>query len=354
MIARKRRQINYRGGVKDLLLRGVTRVALGEPAVRLLARKRRRGPDSMLDRQVAGVLELQRLMKLPALDSMEPGKARKFAEAGLSPLDLPAAPMAQIIDTKVGTIPVRIYVPHDASNNWIVYLHGGGGVIGSIRASEPATRTLAAKTRCTVASVEYRLGPEHRHPAAIEDACAAWDAMAQRVPAGGKLAVAGDSFGGFLSAHVDHYARIYDKRRPDLQVLLYPIVDMTLVSPSIDKFADGYLLTRSMIHWFRNNYLSPSDDRRTISPTYWDVHGASAALVVTAGFDPLVDEGDRYAEQLTDAGVAVRHRRQTSLVHGFLSLAGGVRAARTAVDLICSDIVDLLSAPPFGGAARSG
>jgi len=330
--------------VKDLLLRGVTRVALAEPAIRLLARKRRSGADTSLDRQVAGVLELQRLMKLPALDSMSPPAARRFAEEGLSPLDLPAAPMAEIIDITVGTIPVRIYVPHGAGRNWIVYLHGGGGVIGSIRASEPATRTLAAQTRCTVASVQYRLGPEHRHPAAIEDACAAWEAIAARVPTGGKVAVAGDSFGGFLSAHVDHDSLLRGKRRPDLQVLLYPIVDMTLVSPSIDRFADGYLLTRSMIHWFQANYLAPTDDRRAMSPEYWpDLRGSAPALVVTAGFDPLVEEGDRYAERLSDAGVPVRHRRQPSLVHGFLSLAGGVRAARTAVDRICSDIVEMLA-----------
>lgn len=329
--------------MKDLVLRGVTRIALGEPTIRLLARKRQRGIDATLDRQVAGVLELQRLMKLPPLDSMEPPKARRFAEEGLSPLDVAEVAMAQIIDTTVGTIPVRIYVPPDAGPNWIVYLHGGGGVIGSIRSSEPVTRLLAAQTRCTVASVEYRLGPEHKHPAAIDDACAAWDALVTRVAPGGRVAVAGDSFGGYLSAHVDHYTLTRDKRRPDLQVLIYPMVDQTMAAPSVDKYADGYLLTRSMIEWFRSNYLNSGDDRRAVSPAFWpDLKHSARAIVVTAGFDPLVDEGDAYAERLRAAGVTVLHRRHPGLVHGFLSLAGGVRTARAAIDQLCSDITELL------------
>src|SRR5205814_4580878 len=114
--------------------------------------------------------------------------------------------MAEVVDTTVsghrGTIPVRIYVPYGAGPHWIVYLHGGGGVIGSIRGSEPVTRRLAAQTGCTVASVDYRLGPEHRHPAAIDDACAAWNAIAARACRSARIAVAGDSFGGFLAAHV--------------------------------------------------------------------------------------------------------------------------------------------------------
>src|SRR5258706_14474121 len=141
-------------------MRGAVRGALASKlVVRGLGRKRSNGADRELDRQVAAVLELQRLSRLPALDSMEPAKARKFAEAGLSPLDLDAAAMAEIIDTSVGTVPVRIFVPHDAGPTWFRYFHGGGGVIGSIVGSEPGTRYLAAHTRGTVASVGYRLGP---------------------------------------------------------------------------------------------------------------------------------------------------------------------------------------------------
>nr|MBA3465547.1 alpha/beta hydrolase [Deltaproteobacteria bacterium] len=296
---------------------------------------------------VAAVLELQRLLKLPALDSMDPRRARDFAEAGLSPLDVPPMPMAEVIDTTIpgaGPVPVRIYVPFRAGPHWIVYLHGGGGVIGSIDASDPVTRLLAAQTGCTVASVGYRLGPEERHPAAIEDASAAWDGLVQRIPRSGKAVVAGDSFGGFLAAHVDHHAMIRGTRQPDLQVLICPMVDLTLTSPTLDSLGEGYLLTKSMMHWFRSNYLRDSDDRKIPSPAYWeDLTGAAPALVITAGFDPLVAEGDAHAERLRKAGVAVRHRRYPSLIHGFLSLAGGVAAARAAVDELCADVIELVA-----------
>ena len=321
---------------------------LRTPLARVVARGRRGGVDAGLDLQIAAVLEAQRLLRLPSIDTMEPTRARAFAEQGLSPFDVPPAAMAEVIDTTVagpaGAIPVRIFIPPDATPSWIVYLHGGGGVIGSIRSSEPVTRLLAAQTRCTVASIEYRLGPEHRHPAAIDDACAAWDALAARVP-DGRMAVAGDSFGGFLSAHVDHHSLATGGRCPDLQILIYPTVDYTHSLPSLERNASGYLLTRSLIHWFRNNYLNPGDDRRAMSPMLWpDLRRSAPALIATAGYDPLVDEGDRYAELLAAAGTAVRHRRYPSLIHGFLSLAGGVTAARAAIDELCRDVRELLGA----------
>jgi acetyl esterase len=332
--------------VKDRLFRGAALAVLRTPLARVVARGRRRGVDRDLDRQVAAVLEAQRLLRLPALDTMEPARARVFAETGLSPLEVASVAMAEVLDTTVagraGPIPVRMFVPRGAGPHWIVYFHGGGGIIGSIRSAEPVTRLLAAQTRCVVASVEYRLGPEHRHPAAIDDACSAWDALVARVP-DGRIAVAGDSFGGFLSAHVDHHALATGTRRPDLQVLIYPAVDQSHSSASIERLADGYLLTRSMIRWFRDNYMNPTDDRRAVSPMFWpDLRGSAPAVVATAGFDPLVDEGDRYADMLRAAGTEVRHRRYPSLIHGFLSLAGGVTAARAAIDELCGDIRELL------------
>lgn len=330
------------------MFRGASRAILGTPLVHVLARSRQRGADRDLDRQIAAVLAGQRLLRLPSIESMEPPRARAFAEQGLAPLEVAPVAMAEVTDTTVagrgGPIPVRIFVPHGAGPHWIVYLHGGGGVIGSIRSAEPVTRLIAAQTRCVVASVEYRLGPEHRHPAAIEDACAAWEALVARVP-DGRIAVAGDSFGGYLSAHVDHHTIATGGRRPDLQVLIYPAADMTQSMPSIDRLADGYLLTRSLIRWFRGNYLNPGDDRRAVSPMFWPDHrGSAPALIATASYDPLVDEGDRYADILRLAGTEVRHRRYRSLIHGFLSLAGGVAAARAAIDELCADIREMLGA----------
>jgi acetyl esterase len=324
-------------------MRGALRVLLAKPFVGPLSRRRRDG-DRALDRQVAGVLELQRLLRYPAVESMDPPRARRFIESGLSPLEVAPIAMDEVIDTTAGSIPIRIYVPANVGRNWIVYLHGGGGVTGSVRSSEPIVRYIAAHTRSTVASVDYRCGPENKHPAAIDDACAAWQAIVTRVPAGGKIGVAGDSFGGFLSAHVDHAIRARSNvRPPDLQVLIYPMVDLTMSAPSVERYAEGYLLTRALMHWYRGHYMHDDDDRRAASPQYWpSVRGAAPAIVATAGFDPLVDEGDGYVAKLRAAGVPVTHRRYPSLVHGFLSLAGGVRTARAATDELCADVVELL------------
>jgi acetyl esterase len=331
----------YRDPVRQELMTAAVRGAMKTKwLVDLVGRKR---PDPGLDRQIAAALEIQRIARLPALESMEPARARRFAEAGLSPLDLAPEPMEQVIDTSVDAIPVRIYVPHDATGDWFVYFHGGGGVIGSIAASEPVTRYLAAKTRCTVASVEYRLGPEHKHPAAIDDATTAFQALAKRVPAGKQIVVGGDSFGGFLAAHVDHHARVTGGRRPDVQVLIYPLVDLTLSSPSYERFRDGYLLTKATVYWFRGHYLHDTDDKQAGSPWFWtDLHGSAPAVVATAGFDPLVDEGDEWADRLRAVGTEVRHLRNPSLVHGFLSLSGAVDAARAATDRICEETTALL------------
>ncbi|MGE0402305.1 MAG: alpha/beta hydrolase [Kofleriaceae bacterium] len=333
--------------LRDELLRTAALAALQEPVCSYLARPRQGGADAGLDRQVAAVLEMQRRMKLPPLESMEPAKARRFAESGLSPLEVERVPMARVIDTRL-PVPARIFVPYDASGDWIVYFHGGGGVIGSARSSEPITRLIAAQTGCTVASIDYRLGPEHKHPAAIEDARAAWDAVCSRAPAGAKIAVAGDSFGGMLAACVDRYARpdasSARRRAPDAQVLIYPITDFTMTSPGFDTHGVGYLYTRAMAAYFKSHYLHDSDDRRAASPASWpEVDRAAPAIVVTAGFDPLCPEGDAHADRLRAAGGRVVHRRYPSLVHGFLSLAGGVAAARAAVDEVCADIVSILA-----------
>ncbi len=325
--------------MKDTLIRVGAHIALAEPLVRLFARGRAEG----LDRQIAAMLHVYRLLKFPAMDSMTVEKARRFSEGDLSPLELAPAQMAEVTDTLLAGVPARIYTPRDAGAHWIVYFHGGGGAIGSIHGADSTTRHIAAQTRCRVASIGYRLGPEHKHPAAIVDACAAFAAVAERAGARAKLAVAGDSFGGYLAAQVEHDARVKNVRRPDVQVLIYPIVDMTLTSPSIDRLADGYILTRALMHWFRDAYMRPTDDFRAASPFYWtDLAGASPAIVSTAGFDPLVDEGSAWVDRLRSANVAVRHHHEAGLIHGFLNVAGGIRAARAATDRICADIAAIL------------
>ena len=328
-------------------MRAAVRGAMALPwFVKFAGRKRATGRDAGLDPQIAAALEFDRIARLPALESMEPPAARRYAEVGMSPLDFDPVPMAELIDTTIagpaGAVPVRIFVPHDAGPHWLIYFHGGGGVIGSIAGSEPATRYLAERTKCTVASVAYRLGPEHKHPAGIEDCRAAWQALVPR--SAGKVAVGGDSQGGFLAAHVERWAREQGVRAPDVQLLIYPLVDLTLTSPSLDRLGEGYLLTRTMIQYFHEHYVHPHTDLEAGSPWFWkDLRGTGPAIVATAGFDPLVDEGDAWADRLREAGTTVRHRRYASLIHGFLSLAGAVDAARAAVDELCRDLVEMLA-----------
>jgi acetyl esterase len=315
--------------------------------VQLASKRRLNGKDAGLDPQIAAVLEYQRLMKMPPLESIDPVSARVFSEQNIGVAGLSHEPMAEIIDTYVGydRVPVRIYVPKKAGPNWIVWNHGGGGVIGSIDGSEDVTRYIAANTGCTVASVGYRLGPEDKFPTAIDDAVSAFEALATRVPRGGRIAVGGDSYGGYLSVFVDQRTRDGGMRPPDLQILIYPVVDLTHSLPSIERNADGYLLTKAMIQWFSEHHLNSPDEQVPGSPWFWPpetLQGAAPAIVVTAGYDPLVDEGDAWAERLRAAGTPVSHHRYDSLIHGFISLGGVVRAARGALDDICSEIVEML------------
>jgi acetyl esterase len=318
--------------------------------VRLASRKRVTGVDADLDPQIAAILEYQRRMRLPPLESMEVEKARRHAEELLGAVEVPAEPMAHVTDTFASfeRVPVRIFVPHGASENWLVWIHGGGGVIGSLDSSERHARFIAAKTKCTVASVGYRLGPDHKHPTGIDDCAAAFQALAERVPSGGKIAVGGDSYGGYASICVEHHARETGGRRPDLQLLVYPAVDWTQSFPSNERNGEGYLLTRSMMSWFRGHLLEHDtpEEQREVSPWFWDdseLVGAAPAIIATAGYDPLVDEGDAWASRLRKAGVTVRHHRFAGQVHGFLSLAGVVRSSRAAFEQLCADVSDLLA-----------
>ncbi|MCB9575210.1 MAG: alpha/beta hydrolase, partial [Kofleriaceae bacterium] len=247
-----------------------------------------------------------------------------------------------------GPLPVRVYVPHGAGSAMIVFFHGGGGVIGSVDSYDLTVRMLAARTGCVVASVDYRLAPEDPHPAAIEDAVAAWAWARAAAPRFGcdpaRLAVAGDSFGGFLAAWVERRARDAGLGAPALTVLIYPLLDLTLTQPSIDTFADGFLLTRAMMTWFRGLYL-PGDDaaRRAASPLLLDdVRDAAPALIVTAGFDPLRDEGAAWAERLRATGARVTYRCHPELVHGFIGLTGGFRRADAATRALCDDVAAAL------------
>jgi acetyl esterase len=227
-------------------------------------------------------------------------------------------------------LPVRLYVPSTQPKGLIVYFHGGGWVIGTVAGYHPFTATLANRTGCAVLSVDYRLAPEHPFPLPVEDALAAirWAASDEAVKAVGvsphALIAMGDSAGGNLATVASriHNASAPD-RRVDLQVLAYPVADHSFQTGSYSEFAEGNLLTRNDMKWFWDHYC-PDESKRShpdASPMHAkDLAASPAALIVTAGRDPLRDEGEAYGERLKAAGVPAEVVRGEGLVHGFLAM----------------------------------
>jgi acetyl esterase len=256
------------------------------------------------------------------------------------------AEMASVTDRTVpgpgGDIPVRIYVPttEPGPRPVLVYFHGGGWVIGDLETHDSTVRALASGSGATVVSVDYRLAPEHPFPAALDDCLAAvrWvaDHGAEIDVDPARLAVAGDSAGGNLAAAV---ALALRDTGPALraQVLVYPVTDGTLGEPSMDENGDGYFLTKATMAWFWDHYMGDRD--RATEPAASVLHapdealaGLPPALVVTAEFDPLRDEGEAYASRLAAAGVDVTTSRYDGMIHGFFSMGDFVPEGKAAID----------------------
>jgi acetyl esterase len=305
----------------------------------------------MLDPQLAEILALAEKAGRPPLDALPVEEARREYRRRADTFGLPQAEMETIEERTIagpdGAIPVRLYVPAGATNAlafaapapMLVFFHGGGWTVGDRDTHDRACRYLAREARCRVASVDYRLAPEHPFPAAVEDCWAAWEAIALHPRFWGadarRLAVGGDSAGGNLAAAVAQLATAERVRAPCLQLLIYPAADMAGAYGSIERFAKGYLLTKSMIERFMGYYTPDPAARRDprASPLRaTDLAGLAPAFVQTAGFDPIQDEGAAYAQALAAAGVAAEHRHYPSLVHGYLQLAGYSPAAKAAVD----------------------
>ncbi|HZQ34410.1 MAG TPA: alpha/beta hydrolase [Dehalococcoidia bacterium] len=264
------------------------------------------------------------------LHEMTPAEARALS-AQLGALAGPAPAMARVeehaVATPDGTVPVRILVPIEPPRGVIVYYHGGGWVIGRIDEFETLARKLAERTSCAVALVEYRLAPEHRYPAAVDDAYAAleWVGNHLKEIAGRELPliVAGDSAGGNLSAVMALRAR--DRGGPPLalQVLVYPVTDADFDRPSYTDPENQLILTREAMVWFWDHYAPDAARRREpdASPLRAaDLSGLPPAVVLTAEHDVLRDEGEAYAERLREAGVPVDFKRHAGQAHGFFTL----------------------------------
>jgi len=243
-------------------------------------------------------------------------------------------------------VPVRVYRPSPEPDlPVIVYFHGGGWTIGSVEQFDPITRQIANATNAIVVSVDYRLAPEHPFPASLDDC---WRALLWTAKnAGGfggdgsRLAVMGDSAGGNLAAVCALLAR--DAGAPDLamQVLVYPVVDSVLDTPSYRANGRGHLLTQADMEWFFSCYLGagadPADWR--ISPLRApDLHGVAPAVVITAEFDPLCDEGGAYARRLEEAGVPVVNLPYDGMIHAFFGLSAVFDASRDAIRRVSAEV----------------
>ena len=275
------------------------------------------------------LLDQIRAADMPPLCETPLEQARR-ADVALSAADR-AEDVASIADHEIpgpdGSIPVRVYTPGaPAPRPLVVFFHGGGFVFCSIDTHDGPCRRLANAAGAVVVSVGYRLAPEDPFPAGLEDCYAAtvWshDHADELGADPQRLAVAGDSAGGNLAAATTLVARERGGPAIRFQALVYPVIDAACDSASYDENASGYFLEARDMHWFWNHYLGTAGDRSDphASPIRADLAGLPPAVVVTAQYDPLRDEGEAYAAALRDAGVAVSHRRFDGMIHGFWSM----------------------------------
>lgn len=252
-----------------------------------------------------------------------------------------------------GSIRLRHYVPVGADAATLpalVYCHGGGWILGDLESHDGVCRHLANHARCIVVSVDYRLAPEHKFPAAVDDAIAATRWVAGHAGDLGidadRIAVGGDSAGATLAAATCLTLRDTGTLRLRHQLLLYPVTDLDMNSPSQARFAEGHLLTRGSLTWFQANYLRGPEDKadwRASPLKAASVAGLPPAFVLTASHDPLRDEGEAYARRLIEAGVRVTTWRVPGQVHGFLPMGKLMRAAAPTLNEIARHLKAALS-----------
>jgi acetyl esterase len=286
----------------------------------------------------------------PALSALSPQEARLAAAQMQQTLEGALEPGVALesltLAAENGRIPARAYRPadQDPAAPVMVFAHMGGGVIGDLDTAHVLCGLIAAIVRCPVLNVAYRLAPEDRFPAGLDDLLAAYRwtlANAGRFGApAGVAAIGGDEMGANLAAVICQELRRHGEPQPALQLLLYPVTDVASETPSMTTYADAYPLTRATLAWFMGQYMGPGDnpaDPRLSPLKADDLSGLAPAVIATAGFDPLLDQGEAYAGRLQAAGAAVIYRCYDNLAHGFGAFTGVVPAA----DAACREIAGL-------------
>ncbi|GAA1157694.1 alpha/beta hydrolase [Nocardioides aquiterrae] len=319
-------------------------LALPERLQRLLAGRRVVHDGQTLATDTQLMLRLQRLTRERGAETLPIPQGR---EAILRHTRLAAGrqPVGAVRDLAVAGLPARLYTPTHAapSGPLLLFFHGGGFMYGDLGSHDAACRFVAQRSGVRVLAVDYRLAPEHPFPAAYDDALAAYrwllDHAAEVGADAERLAVGGDSAGGNLAAGV-----AIEAAREGLplafQLLVYPATDAIRQTDSAAAYADGFYLTRAFMDLANATYVADTDPKDPrVSPLYADLpRGLAPAYVVTAGFDPLRDEGEAYARKLSDAGVQVELRRFPDQIHGFFNVVGVGRSARAATATIAANL----------------
>ena len=300
----------------------------------------------MLDPQAKALLDLMVERCVPPTHTLTPEQARRFYVERRAVTQPPPRPLGEVRELTAsgphGAIPLRLYRPDGLAKPApvLVYYHGGGWVIGDLDTHDSLCRDLADAGRCVVVAVDYRMGPEHRFPAAVDDVLAATRWIAANADAlqldPSRFAVGGDSAGGNLAAVVALAWRDAGQAPPlRLQLLIYPATDMRAGAPSHTHNGQGYLLTSDTIAYFRGHYLDAHQlaDWRASPLLHADLAGLAPALVLTAGFDPLRDEGRQYADALSAAGTPAQYVCFERQIHGFVTMGRVIDEANTAVGL---------------------
>lgn len=281
--------------------------------------------------QVQVMLDALAKANVPPVESLEPPAARAQMEAMVKARNVPPIPVAKVEDRTItgpgGPLKIRLYWPEAKGPvPAIVYYHGGGHVIGSLDTHDTTSRVLCAGAGALVCSVDYRMGPEDRFPAAVDDSFFALQWVHKEAKSLGvdptRLGVAGDSAGGNLAAVVALMARDAGGPALKMQGLFYPVTDYTLSGGSYETYATGYgILTRDAMRWFRRHYLrndADANDWRASPLKANSLAGVAPTVLVTAECDVLYDDGKRYAAALKAAGVPVDYRDFAGMIHGFL------------------------------------
>jgi acetyl esterase len=302
-----------------------------------------------LDTQARALIERFVREGIPPVSKLTPAEARRLEREVDRMLTPPPEAVAVVRNTTIGgpsvQIPIRVYIPREGEIlPVLVYFHGGGWVLGELDSVDSLCRSLAKTADCVVVSVDYRLAPEHKFPAAVEDAYSATKWVGDNATVLScdpkRIAVGGDSAGGNLAAAVSIMARDRSGPRIVCQLLICPVMNFRFDTASYLDNAEGYWLERDDMKWFWNHYLRDEEDGRNpyASPLLaTDLSSLPPAFVITAEFDPLRDEGEAYAARLSECGVPVKLTRYDGMIHDFVNIAE-LRQGRAALDEAAAEL----------------